>query len=64
MNWTEAYTVKGSMAQLVAWFRAYPAKGTVAAEPLPEKDGVRRLVMEPQAGPAPPVLTVTRRTAA
>ncbi|BEP13047.1 hypothetical protein acdb102_13580 [Acidothermaceae bacterium B102] len=47
VNWTEAYTVKGTVDQLVAWFRAYPAKGTVAAEPLPEKDGVRRLVMEP-----------------
>jgi hypothetical protein len=47
VNWTEAYTVKGTMELLVTWFRAYPAKGTVAAEPLPEKDGVRRLVMEP-----------------
>lgn len=47
VNWTSAYTVKGTVSQLIAWYRAYPAPGTIAAEPQPEKDGIRRLVMEP-----------------
>ena len=44
----ETFTVTGTLDQLVAWFRANPAAGTIAAEPLPARDGVRRLVMEPK----------------
>jgi hypothetical protein len=43
-----AYRVQGTMDQLAAWYRAHPVVGTVAAEPQPILDGVRRLVMEPK----------------
>ena len=43
------YSVPGRMDQLIAWYRAHPVRGTVAAEPYPAAAGVRRLVMEPTA---------------
>jgi hypothetical protein len=48
-----AYSVQGTLDQLVAWYRAHPVPGTVAAEPQPLVNGVRRLVMEPKDRSAP-----------
>ena len=36
------------MADLVAWFRANPGPGNIAAEPYQQKHGVRRLDIEPK----------------
>ena len=42
------YTITGKMADLIAWFRANPGRGNIAAEPYQEKFGIRRLDIEPK----------------
>ena len=42
------WTIPGKMSDLVSWFRANPGPGNIAAEPYQEKNGVRRLDIEPK----------------
>ena len=42
------WTIPGKLSDLVSWFRANPGPGNVAAEPYREKNGIRRLDLEPK----------------